>query len=113
MEKTTLTTAETGLVHGAVAPGFEGVADAFEANFTTRGDLGAAFAAYRDGEPLVDLWGGIADRTSGRPWQVDTMQVIFSGTKGVVGICLLMLVERGALELDVPVERYWPEFGKP
>ena len=95
---------------GHVAPGFERVAQEFERNFGERGELGAAFAATLDGEPVVDLWGGLADRASQRPWQEDTLQLVFSGTKGFVAICLLLLIERGDLDLDVPVSDYWPEF---
>jgi CubicO group peptidase (beta-lactamase class C family) len=95
---------------GFVAPGFEPVREEFERNFSDRGDTGAAFAAYRDGELVLDLWGGIADRDRGERWQRDTMQVIFSGTKALVGICLLMLIERGQLSAEAPVCEYWPEF---
>ena len=95
---------------GFVAPGFEPVADAFARNFAEHGELGAAFAAYRDGELVVDLWGGVADRAAGRPWERDTLQLVFSGTKGLVAICLLLLIDRGLLELDERVATYWPEF---
>jgi CubicO group peptidase (beta-lactamase class C family) len=101
---------DTLVVGGFVAPGFESVREAFLENLRERGELGAAFAVARGDEPVVDLWGGIADRATGRPWQADTLQVIFSGTKGWVALCLLMLVDRGALEFDAPVARYWPEF---
>ncbi|GGM36368.1 serine hydrolase domain-containing protein [Dactylosporangium sucinum] len=97
-------------VAGHVEPGFEPVRDAFAAAFTDDGELGAAFAAYRDGEPVVDLWGGVADARTGAPWRPDTMQLIFSGTKGLVAVCLLLLVDRGRLRLDRPVAAYWPEF---
>lgn len=97
-------------VSGFVSEGFEAVADAFRENFDQRHDLGAAFAAVVDGRPVIDLWGGIADAESGRPWRADTLQLVFSGTKGFVAICLLMLIERGQLDLDAPVARYWPEF---
>lgn len=97
-------------LNGYVAPGFEQVAEEFSRNFTMRGDLGAAFAVMRDDEPLVDLWGGIADRASARAWTADTLQILFSGTKGLVAICVLMLMERGQLTLESPVARYWPEF---
>lgn len=101
------------MTEGYVAPGYEPVREAFEANFAERGELGAAFAAFRGGEPVVDLWGGLADRASGRPWREDTLQLIYSGTKGLVALCVLMLVDRGRLRLDDPVNRHWPEFGKP
>jgi CubicO group peptidase (beta-lactamase class C family) len=100
----------TGEVSGYAVPGFELVAKEFRRNFDERGDLGAAFAVVRDDEVLVDLWGGIADRAAGRPWAADTLQILFSGTKGMVSACLLLLVDRGQLELEVPVARYWPEF---
>src|SRR3954451_5339593 len=100
---------DTLVVGGFVAPGFESVREAFLENLRERGELGAAFAVARGDEPVVDLWGGIADRATGRPWRADTLQVIFSGTKGLVALCLLMLVDRGALEFDAPVARYWPQ----
>jgi CubicO group peptidase (beta-lactamase class C family) len=85
-----------------VAAGFERVAEEFE---RTLDGGGAAFAASVDGELVVDLWGGNVER--------ETLLLIFSGTKGLVAVCVLMLLERGLLELDAPVARYWPEFDKP
>src|SRR4051794_31927152 len=93
------------VVGGVVAPGFDAVRDAFEHNLRAGGELGAAFAVTRGEETLVDLWGGVADRAEGRTWQADTLQAIFSGTKGLVALCLAMLADRGALELDAPVAR--------
>ncbi len=97
-------------VAGFAAPGFEGVAEAFARNFDERGEVGAAFAAERDGELVVDLWAGSADLAAGRPWQRDTLALVFSGTKGFVALCLLALVDRGKLALDDPVCAHWPEF---
>jgi CubicO group peptidase (beta-lactamase class C family) len=102
--------AETAKVSGYVAPGFELVAEEFRRNFAERGDLGAAFAVARDDETIIDLWGGTADRVNRRPWTADTLQILFSGTKGMVSACLLLLVDRGRLQLDMPIARYWPEF---
>jgi CubicO group peptidase (beta-lactamase class C family) len=99
-----------GLTHGFVASGFEEIAQAFEANFSERGEVGAAFAAVLDGELVVDLWGGLADSAQGRAWDRDTAVVVFSGTKGMVALCLLMLADRGRLDLDAPVADYWPAF---
>jgi len=98
-------------VSGDVAPGFEGVARAFEENFATRGEVGAAFAAYRDGKVVVDLWGGRTDHESPTPWRRDTLILVFSGTKGMVALCLLLLIERGLLDLGAPMSHYWPELG--
>jgi CubicO group peptidase (beta-lactamase class C family) len=84
---------------GAVAPGYEGVREAFAQAVDGRG----ALAASVDGALVVDLW-------TGDGWSGDTATLLYSGTKGVSATVLLMLVERGALDLDAPVCRYWPEF---
>lgn len=95
---------------GIIKPGFEAVAAEFEANFLLRGDTGAAFSAVVAGELVVDLWGGSADERCGKPWDGETIACIFSGSKGLVATCLLLLLERGLLDLDSPVAAYWPEF---
>ncbi len=97
-------------IHGVVAPGFEAVREAFAANFERRGEVGASFCALQDGEVVVDLWGGVADVASGRPWEPGTLAAVWSATKGVVATCLLLLADRGGLELDRPIASYWPEF---
>ncbi len=97
-------------ISGTVEPGFELVKAAFERNFAEHGDIGAAVAVYRDGRPVVDLWGGSADPDAGRPWERDTMTLVYSATKGVLATAAHLLVERGQLDLDAPVTRYWPEF---
>ena len=97
-------------VHGACEPRFAKVRDAFAENFARHGDVGAACAVYHRGRLVVDLWGGLADRAAGRPWTQDTLALVFSTTKGVAAACILRLVERGLLDLDAPIARYWPEF---
>ncbi|MEU6709299.1 serine hydrolase domain-containing protein [Streptomyces wuyuanensis] len=97
-------------INGEVAPGFEPVREAFAANFTQHGDIGAAVCIYRHGRPVVDLWGGVADPETGRPWTRDTLQLVYSATKGATATAAHMLVERGMLDLDAPVAKYWPEF---
>ena len=101
---------EAETVNGFVAPGFERVRDEFVRNLAERGEVGAAFAVVRDGRPIVDLWGGVADRRAGAMWRDDTMVCIFSGTKGLVAVCILILLERGLLDLNESVAHYWPEF---
>jgi CubicO group peptidase (beta-lactamase class C family) len=97
-------------VEGTTAPGFERVRAAFAENFARHGDIGAAVCVYRDGAPVVDLWGGVADPVTGRAWTQDTLQLVYSTTKGVVTTAAHMLAERGELDLDAPVADYWPEF---
>ena len=97
-------------IYGHVEDGYGGILDTFIQNFTERHDLGAACSVVRDGRPAVDVWGGVADARSGRPWQADTAAVIFSCTKGIVAICVYLLAQEGRLELDAPIARYWPEF---
>jgi CubicO group peptidase (beta-lactamase class C family) len=94
-----------------VAHGFESVAEVFADNFRQHGEVGAACALYRDGKPIVDLWGGIANSASGRPWQEDTLTLVFSAAKGPTATCIHQLVEAGQLDVDLPVAHYWPEFG--
>ena len=95
-------------VQGTVAPGFERVEEVFRDNLVDRGEVGAALAVLRDGEVLVDLWGGHADRELGRPWVEDTLGVVFSCTKGLMAACYLLLEDRG-LDLDQPLRTWWPE----
>jgi CubicO group peptidase (beta-lactamase class C family) len=97
-------------VHGFVAAGFEPVREAFAANFDRHREVGAACSVYRRGRRVVDLWGGLADPSAGRPWREDTLALVFSATKGVTAICVHRLAERGELALDAPVSELWPEF---
>jgi CubicO group peptidase (beta-lactamase class C family) len=110
-------------IHGTVEPGFEKVREAFAENFAREpdpamalfgggGETGAAVSIYHRGRKVVDLWGGLADRRSRRPWQQDTLQLVFSTTKGVTAICANLLAQRGELDLDAPVAAYWPEFAQ-
>jgi CubicO group peptidase (beta-lactamase class C family) len=98
------------LMDGTCAEGFEGVREAFEANFVDPGELGAAVAVVVDGRPVVDLWGGLADAHTERQWTRDTPVLVYSATKGPTAACVLQLWERGLLDLDAPVAEVWPEF---
>ncbi|MFE7857479.1 serine hydrolase domain-containing protein [Streptomyces sp. NPDC057403] len=97
-------------VNGAVAEGFEPVREAFVRNFEVLGDRGAAVSVYRDGRKVVDLWGGTRDVDGTEPWRRGTAQIVRSATKGVAAAVLLLLHQRGELDLDAPVGTYWPEF---
>ena len=97
-------------IEGEVAPGFEPVREAFEQNFADAGEVGAAVCVVHRGHPVVDLWGGVADAESARPWDRDTLAVLFSTTKGITATCVHLLAQRGELDLDEPVAALWPEF---
>ena len=99
-------------LEGWTAPGFEKVREVFEENFTAGREIGAAFAAYQRGEQVVDLWGGVADEATGRPWTEDTMAVLYSSTKGATAVCANRLAQEGRIDVDAPVARYWPEFAQ-
>lgn len=102
----------SSLVSGSVRPQFAAVRDAFEYNFRKRGEVGASLCVYVAGERVVDLWGGLADKDTGEPWQADTLGIMFSATKGVAATCLLMLHDRGQLDYNATVATYWPEFAQ-
>ena len=99
-------------IGGTVEPGFEGVRDAFTANFTDHGEVGAGFSLVVDGRTVVDLWGGVADAATGAPYTEDTLQLVFSSTKGATALCANLLAQRGDLDIDAPVATYWPEFAQ-
>jgi CubicO group peptidase (beta-lactamase class C family) len=99
-------------IDGNCDPRFAPVRAAFADNFESRGDVGAAVAVTIDGKPVVDLWGGYADKARTRPWTRDTIVNVYSATKGVTATCLNRLVDQGRVDLDAPVARYWPEFAQ-
>jgi CubicO group peptidase (beta-lactamase class C family) len=88
------------------------VRDAFERNFELRNEVGAAVAVWVDGDLVVNLWGGSADAAGTRPWREDTLTTVLSGTKGLTATCMHQLADRGEIDLNAPVCRYWPEFAQ-
>jgi len=99
-------------VGGTTAAGYEGVRDAFARNLAEHGEVGATFAAYVDGRQVVDLWGGTTTAEGDTAYTGETLQVVFSSTKGAAAACANLLVQRGELDLGAPVVEYWPEFGQ-
>ena len=96
-------------IHGTCELGFEGVREAFSTNFD-EGDLGASCAVVYQGELVVDLWGGHRDVAETKPWARDTIVNVWSTTKMIAALCVLVLHDRGALSVDDPVVAHWPEF---
>ena len=99
-------------VEGQVRGGFESVRDAFAENFARHRELGGACCVYFQGEKVVDVWGGIRDRQSGKPWNGNTMVVVHSATKGLAAMTLAIAHSRGWLDYEERVARYWPEFAQ-
>ena len=100
---------ETGIA-GTCAPGYEPVRDAFAQNFAQRDEIGASVAVVVSGEPVVNLWAGWADQACTLPWREDTLTNVWSSTKAMTSLCAHILIDRGELDPDAPVARYWPEF---
>jgi CubicO group peptidase (beta-lactamase class C family) len=99
-------------ISGFAKPGFEAVREAFAENFEHRNELGAACCIYYRGEKVVDLWGGIRNKTTGELWEEDTMVVIYSTTKGLAGLAMALAHSRGLFDYEERVSKYWPEFAQ-
>jgi CubicO group peptidase (beta-lactamase class C family) len=99
-------------VEGHVEPQFGPVLDAFVANFERGSEVGAAIAVYHRGSLVVDLAAGMRDRTSDTPYTRETLQAVFSVTKGMTALAANMMVDQGNLDLNAPVASYWPEFAQ-
>lgn len=99
-----------GSVQGVAHDRYAAVRTVFEGNLESGADVGASFCATIEGETVVDLWGGFADPAKTRPWERDTIVNVYSTTKTMTALTALILADRGELDFDGPVARYWPEF---
>jgi CubicO group peptidase (beta-lactamase class C family) len=100
-----------GRAEGRCDPAWRSVLSAFVANFHERNECGASLCVRHQGETVIDVWGGSAG-PSGAPWREDSLSVVFSATKGATALCAHVLASRGELDLNAPVVRYWPEYGR-
>ena len=87
------------------------VQEAVDAAISERGEIGIQVAAYLDGEPVVDVWGGLADETTGRKVVGETLFPVFSVSKAITAAALHIQAEQGLVDYAKPVAHYWPEFG--
>jgi len=99
-------------IEGTCDPKFNRVKDAFAENLEKRNEVGAAAAVMLDGRSVVDIWAGHADKAKTKPWTRDTLVNVYSTTKGVTAICAHRLADKGLLDIDAPVAKYWPEFAQ-
>src|SRR5580704_8299350 len=97
-------------VHGTCDERFTAVRSLLRDNLDSGADLGASLVVDIDGELAVDLWGGFRDEARTAAWTSDTITNVWSSTKTVTSLAALMLVDRGELDVDAPVAKYWPEF---
>lgn len=97
-------------LHGTCDTRFERVREVFAGGFARGAEIGAAVSVVVEGERVVDLWAGHRDEARTKPWERDTLVNVFSTTKGMTALCAHLLIDRGALELDAPVAKWWPEF---
>jgi CubicO group peptidase (beta-lactamase class C family) len=97
-------------VYGQVDARFGPVRECFAEMVRGQAGTGAAFAAWCDGRPVADLWAGWADQDRTRPWEQGSLVQPYSVSKPFAAVCVLRLAEAGRLDLDAPVQRYWPEF---
>jgi len=97
-------------VHGHADARFDKVADALAEEIASGAEVGAAIAVDIDGESVLDVWGGHADAAKTVAWERDTIVNVWSSTKTVTSLAALILADRGLLDLDAPVARYWPQF---
>ena len=99
-----------GSVQGLVGERFAPVREQFERQIASGEDIGASYCATLEGETVVDLWGGHADPARTRPWVKDTIVNVYSTTKTMTALTALLVADRGGLDFDAPVAKYWPEF---
>ena len=99
-------------VNGYCDERFEPVKELFIKNFEDGLEIGASLAATINGEYVIDIWAGYADAAQTLPWEKDTIVNVYSTTKVMTILCTLMCVDRGLLDLDAPVAKYWPEFAQ-
>ena len=97
-------------IHGECDPQFSKVKETFEKLYQEDREIGSCFAVYKDGNPLVNLWGGFQDKDKTKPWQKDNLVTVYSTTKGVAAFCIALAMEKGLLKYEEKVSTYWPEF---
>jgi CubicO group peptidase (beta-lactamase class C family) len=97
-------------LNGSYDARFEPVLDAFIQNYRVEDEVGSAVSVVIDGRTVVDLWGGWKDAGRQQEWQHDTIVCMMSVSKGITGLAFSLLIDRGLVDVDTPVAKYWPEF---
>ncbi|KAL7823132.1 beta-lactamase/transpeptidase-like protein [Trichoderma gracile] len=97
-------------IHGHCDPQFEALKVLFQKNLDSKAEVGASITVNLGGKNVVDMYGGFTDEACTQPWQADTIVGVWSSTKGVTSLALLMLIDRGLVDAYEKVAKYWPEF---
>ncbi|MFT5321506.1 MAG: CubicO group peptidase (beta-lactamase class C family) [Pseudohongiellaceae bacterium] len=97
---------------GQYDPEFQAVVDAFIENFKVEDEVGAACSIVQNGKTVVDIWGGWRNGAMVDPWEGSTTVCMMSVAKGITAICFNMLMDRGLVNPNDPVIKYWPEYGR-
>ncbi|KAL7953064.1 beta-lactamase/transpeptidase-like protein [Trichoderma compactum] len=97
-------------IQGHLDPKFEELRNLFQKNLDSKAEVGASISLNIDGKDVVDIWGGFADEECTQPWESDAIVGVWSSTKGLASLALLMLIDRGLVDADAKVAKYWPEF---
>ena len=97
---------------GSYAPEYQLVVDAFIENFRLEDEVGAACSIVLEGRTVVDIWGGWRNGAMTIPWDAPTTVCMMSVAKGITAICFNMLIDRGLVDPNARVTKYWPEYGR-
>ncbi|OLN85067.1 Beta-lactamase domain-containing protein 2-like protein 3 [Colletotrichum chlorophyti] len=97
-------------IHGTYDPKFQGVFEKFRQFIESGQEVGASLTVKIDGEDAINIWGGYASPDHTRPWNEDTIVNVFSSTKTLSALAVLLLINDGQLSAYDKVSKYWPEF---
>ena len=95
---------------GQCEPQFSSVRAALKSSLESGADVGASVSVTHRDKTVVDLYGGYLDAARSEPWQQNTIINVYSTTKTMSFLCMLMLADRSELDFDANVATYWPEF---
>jgi CubicO group peptidase (beta-lactamase class C family) len=99
-------------LNGYCDPRFSAVQEMLAENVASGKEVGASLYLNLEGEDVIDLWGGWRERERQNGWDEHTIVNVFSGSKPVTSLAVLMLADRGLIDIEAPVAKYWPEFGQ-
>ena len=99
-------------IKGTCHQDFQNVAETFAINFDKYNEIGSSLSVIVDGEITVDIFAGHTTQEKVEDWNENTLSVAFSCTKAAVALCAHLLIDRGLLNAEEKVTKYWPEYGK-